>query len=258
MRNNILEFNKIGFINEIEFLPNFFDHFNSKQAMRQLFLNLINCMIPDNCRFNKYEQKYFAKYNLNIAFKSKVKSLRPFSNVFITKPQQAKSFKLCKNSTLIINSFDSILASRSLVSNSNLVPIANFINFSFNKNKFELLIDKDFLFHEFIIKKLKKIHPDKMIIDEGNCVSIVKDKKVVLKLYNSWKTIDKKKPNIKTELDNAIKDINKKPKNDIYLIYPKNKNFDKHIELKVVGIKDNKYKIKIIPYSLRSILRQTI
>ncbi len=258
MKNNILDLDKIGFIDNKEFLPNFFDEFNTKNRMRQLFLNLVNCMIPKNCRFEKYEQKTYSNYDLKSVFLAKLHKLKPVSNVFIYKTNKIYKFNFCKNSTLVINNYNKGKFINIMVSNSDLIPYANFLTYAFKKNKLELLVQKDYLFHEFITKKLKKIHPDKTIINQGKSLCIIKNNEIVLKIYNSWKNIDKSKLNIKNELDHALNEISDNYDKDIYLIYPKNKNFNKHIELKINAIKDKKNKIKLIPYSLRSVLRQTI
>ena len=257
MRTNLHNFNKIGFINNSEFLPDFFDQFDSKTKVRQLFLNLINSILHKNCMFNKYEQKTFSKYDLNNIFKLKARNLDPTSFIF-SNTKKKEYFKFCKNSTIIINNYKNKSLCKTVMSNSNLVPLANFLNTTFTGNNFELLIDKDYLFNEFIIKKIKRIHPDKMIIDEGNSLSIIKDKKTLLKIYNAWRNIDKNNLDIKQELNKAIKDINNKCEFDVYIIYPKNENFEKHIQIELNTYEDMEYKIKAIPYSFRSILRQTI
>lgn len=263
MKNNILEFSKIGFADEFEFLPNYFDLFNTKEKMRQLFLNLINSLIPVNCQFTKEEQIRYSNFSLNKVFKTKISTLKPISNIHVFDKKNSFKFRFCLNSTKIINNFYENKKIKNLVSNHNLVPLATFINFSYVNTRIELMIDKDFLFNEFIIRKLKKIHPDKMIIDEGKCISIVKNKKIISKIYSSWKNINIKNIDVSNEINHIKKvsttlDFKDLEDVNIYFIYPKNKNFNKHIELKINGLVNFNNKIKLVPYSLRSILRQTI
>ena len=78
---------------------------------------------------------------------------------------------------------------------------------------------------------------------------------LVLKFITSWKDIEVKKPNIKDELEDAIKSIKKGEYYQIYLAYPKNNEFTKQILVFVDELKNEEYQIKAIPYSLRSTIK---
>ncbi|MFA9240136.1 MAG: hypothetical protein ACEQSQ_09665 [Candidatus Paceibacteria bacterium] len=119
----------------------------------------------------------------------------------------------------------------------------------------QLLIDKHLLFHEFVLKKIKKLHSDKTVIDLGDSICIKSKDFIGLKIYTSWKDIEVKKPNIKDELEDAIKSIKKGEYYQIYLAYPKNDDFKKQIPVYVDELKNEEYQIKAIPYSLRSTLK---
>lgn len=74
----------------------------------------------------------------------------------------------------------------------------------------QLLIDKHLLFHEFVLKKIKKLHSDKIV--DRFCDSIcIKSRRFlwVLKFILHGKILKLKKPNIKDELERCNK-INKK------------------------------------------------
>ena len=248
--------NLIGFYENEEYLPKDFDEFNSVIKLRQLFLNLNNNIFGCSCQFTKYEQNRLAKHPLKDAFIYKINRLMPFSFIKIWKKQNKNNFKLCINSTKIINNYLNNSSNKSvLISNKNLLPVAKLISHCFINNKMQLLIDKHLLFHEFVLKKIKKLHSDKTVIDLGDSICIKSENFVGLKIYTSWKDIEVKKPNIKDELEDAIKSIKKGEYYQIYLAYPKNNEFTKQIPVFVDELKNKEYQIKAIPYSLRSTIK---
>ena len=248
--------NLIGFDGNKEFLPNDFDEFNSITKLRQLFLNLSNNIFKCSCQFSKYEQNKLSKYTLVNAFTHKIKDLMPLSFVKIHKKQSINNFKLCVNSTKIINNYLNPNTKKSIfISNKNLLPVAKLISHCFINNKMQLLIDKHLLFHEFVLKKIRKLHNDKIVVDLGDSICIKSENFVGLKIYTSWKEIEVKKPNIKDELKGAIKAIKKGEYYQIYLAYPKNSEFTKQIPVFVDELKNKEYQIKAIPYSLRSTIK---
>lgn len=252
----MLNTNLIGFCENKEFLPKDFDQFNSIQKLRQLFLNLSNNIFKTTCFFNKYEQKFLSKIPLEKAFDYKIKNMMPISFVKTSKIKNKLKFKFCVNSTKIINNYlNQNKKNLFFISNNKLIPVAKLISICFTNNKKQLLIDKHLLFHEFVLKKLKKLHSDKTVIDLGDSICIKTKDFVGLKIYTSWKNIEIKKPNINDELENAIKSIKKGEYYQIYLAYPKNDEFTKQIPVYVDELKNKEYQIKAIPYSFRSIIK---
>ena len=248
--------NLIGFYENNEFLPKNFDEFNSTIKLRQMFLNLSNNILKCACNFSKYEQYKLSKYPLKEAFSCKINNLMPYGFIKINKNNSFKSFKLCVNSTKIINNYlNPQKKNLFFIPNKNLIPLAKLISTCFTNNKLQLLIDKHLLFHEFVLKKVKKLHSDKIVIDLGDSICIKSKDFVGLKIYTSWKDIEIKKPNIKKELEDAIKSIKNGEYYQIYLAYPKSDEFTKQIPVFVDELKNKEYQIKAIPYSLRSIIK---
>lgn len=248
--------NMIGFNNNKEFLPSDFDTFNSKTKLRQLFLSLSNNVLKSVCHFSNYEQKKLSNYSLKIAFEYKINQLFPTSYI---KPYKKPSiiFNFCVNSTKIINNYyNKNKKNNSLViTRKPLLPVAKLISFCYVNNNLQLLVDKHLLFHEFVLNKIKKLHPTKEVIDFGDSVSLKEEGVCAVKIYTSWKNINVKKPNIKNELEGAIKSIKNGEFHQIYLAYPKNSDFKRHIPIYVDELKNKTYQIKAVPYSLRSAIK---
>lgn len=248
--------NYIGFENNNEFLPNGFDEFKSKEKLRQLFLNLANNIFKCTCHFNKYEQNFLSNYTLKNAFEYKIKQLLPIGNyVNSISLNKTLTFKFCRNSTLIINNYLNNSNKRLLITNKVSLKAAKLISSCFSENSMKLLIDKHILFHEFVLKKIKKLHSDKTVIDLGDAICIKSNDFYGIKIYTSWKNIEVNKPNIQEELEDAVKSIKNGEYYQIYLAYPKNDTFKKQIPIYVDELKNEEYQIKAIPYSLRSIIK---
>ena len=75
------------------------------------------------------------------------------------------------------------------------------------------------------------------------------------KIFTFWQFLDSKKLEIDEHIKKAVECIENSEFKQVYLVYPKNENFNKHIQIKTQEIVANEYEIKLIPYSLRSTLR---
>lgn len=243
----------IGFINNVESLPNNFDEFNSKIKLRQLFLALINPFIKEHCTFTIYERKHLSKYSLEIIFKEKIKSLLPISYVKTSK--RIKSFRLDRESTIIINNYLNKEEKNIAFFYKNLNSLAKVISLCFINNKIQVQFDINLLFHQFVFNKIKNLHKHKEVIDSGDSICILSQDNTPIKIYTSWKNIDAKQMNIKHELNHAIESIKQSEFKQVYLVYPKALNFKRHLPIEVDELKKESYYIKVIPYSLRSTLR---
>lgn len=243
----------LGFIGNTEFLPKDFDQFTSTKRLRQLFLVLSNNILKDACTFSKYEQRKLSNYSLEKAFTHKINMMLPNSFVFIHK--KSSSFNFCKDSTLIINAFKNGKNLFISTANKKLLNVARLISYCYTNNQMQILLDKDLLFHEFVYQKVKRLHKNKEVKDLGNAISIKGKDVDALKIYTSWKDIKTNQPNIKEEVEYAIKSIKNENYAQVYLVYPKANDFKRHIPVYVDELKNENYVIKAIPYSLRSTIR---
>jgi len=86
----------------------------------------------------------------------------PISFIKSKKPTSMK-FKTCINSTNIINNFlNSNICN--VIPSSSLIPVAKLISICFIQNSFKLLINKNLLFYEFVLEKVKKLHGKKELL----------------------------------------------------------------------------------------------
>lgn len=244
----------VGFSQNTEWLPNNFDKFTSKIALRKLFLSLSNNVLKEFCHFSKKEKEQVCKLPLKEIFEYKIKSLLPLS--YIRPFKTAQSFKVDIASTKVIHHYLSKRKKQQIfVPSKNLLPVARLISHCYINNEMQLLLDINLLFHEFVFQKISRLHKNKKVTDEGDAITITEHSNTPVKIYPLWKSIDKNNLNINTELKKATKCVKDGEFCLVYLVYPKTKNFNKHIPVKVDVLEDMDYKIKAIPYSLRSALR---
>lgn len=243
----------IGFAYNKESLPYGFDKFTSKKKLRQLFLCLIQPMIKDSFSFSKYEMLNLCNFKLETVFIDKIKKELPIS--FIKCYKKPKKFFIDIKSTKVINNYLLKENKNLIYSNNELLPLAKIISLCFVNNKMQLLFDVNLLFHQFVYNKIYKKNRDKLVIDSGNSISIMGSNCEPLKIYTSWRAINSDNLDIKHELDFAVESIKQSEFKNIYLVFPKAKNFKKHIPIKVNELQENSYNIKVVPYSLRSTIR---
>ena len=244
----------VGFSQNTEWLPKNFDKFTSEKTLRKLFLSLSNNVLKDFCHFNKRERDLLSRGTLKKAFEYKIDSMLPLSYIKPHKP--IKMFNFDSKSTKVILHYINPNKSRQIfVATKNLLPVARLISHCFINNQMQLLLDINLLFHEFVFQKISKLHRDKIVLDEGDSITINSHNSTPTKIYPFWKDIDKNNLNIKNDVQKATQCIQKGEYYLVYLVYPKTDTFTRHIPVVVDVLEDMDYKIKAIPYSLRSTLR---
>ncbi len=244
----------VGFTQNAEWLPKNFDRFTSERSLRKLFLSLSNNVLQDFCNFNKREREILCKVTLKQAFEYKINSMLPIS--FVRPYKVPKAFNFDSKSTKVILHYLKQNKSKQIfVANKNLLPVARLISHCYINNQMQLLLDINLLFHEFVFQKISKLHSGKKVIDEGDSITINAKNTTPTRIFPFWKDIDKNNLNIKNDVHKATQCIQKGEYYLVYLVYPKTDTFSRHIPVIVDVLEDIDYKIKAIPYSLRSTLR---
>ncbi|WP_072681362.1 hypothetical protein [Arcobacter sp. LA11] len=250
--------NKIGFNKNIESLPSF-DKFQSIVNQRVMFLKFFNQEVSCKLKFSKEEFKACRKQSLFNIFIKKI-----YSHLLYT-DNSTNSFKLDIEKSIKINKF---------LKKTNKENDFKFKNFSFsNKNRVDiniavslidileesgcsLYLDGNKIFKNFVSNKIIKNNESKKIDVNSDSIDIVSEENSFrTKIFTFWEFINSKSLQIDEHIQKAISCINSSDFKQIYLVYPKNENFDKHIRIRTEGITCSEYEIKLIPYSLRSTLR---
>lgn len=254
---------KIGFEDELEFLPKF-DMFDTKQKQRELFLKFYNTNVQKEFRFTKDEIRHYKQFHLKDIFIKKIDSL---IDVNFISSRQVSKFLPDMESSAVINSFKTSIGLNSFTFSPKLNNVANkknsiknashMIENCFEGMKFTIKFDADDMFSQFVFNKVKRRNRDKKTSRCDNCIDIVSTSQTTTKIFTYWEFLNKDNLDINHAVNLAVDTIKKSDFNQIYLVYPKNKNFDKHIQVRSHELEacSKVYDIKVIPYSLRSILR---
>ena len=125
--------------------------------------------------------------------------------------------------------------------------------------KIDNTLSKQDNFFQFVYNKISKDTKKRSILKGENFIDILPFEKIGTRVIPSFKDIN---TNTLYQLKNEIKIafdticLNNGQIAQVYIACPRNKKFNKQIEIKIPDLEElykNQYKIKIVPYSLRSI-----
>jgi len=113
-------------------------------------------------------------------------------------------------------------------------------------------------FFEYVYGKIARDTKNRFVDKNRDSIDIITAENGSIKVIPIYKNMDKDNLSLNREIKRAVKIIQTTDFQSVYFVYPKNDNFDKHIQIKVPILEDacNEYMIKIIPYSLNTIKRK--
>lgn len=116
---------------------------------------------------------------------------------------------------------------------------------SFNGNK-----QKNFF--DYVYYKIAQNTKNRFVEKGDKSIDIILDKHPCIKVIPLCQEMDKNDLNIESEVKKATNIIKQSEFQYVYFVYPKNKNFDKHIQIKIPDLENtcSDYMVKLIPYSL--------
>ncbi len=252
---------KLGFSGDCEFLPSF-DKFQNSVNKRRMFLKLFNQEVSSLLKFSKEElcccvysesslcDIFINKVVKNLQFDLYMRSSLKF--VDIQKTNKFNSFfkKIKKTKGRQYPRF-SILNSYNEANFEKAEALINLLQ----DNNFSFYLDSQKMFKNFVSNKILKTNRDRKVEVHQDSIDI--DSHVQkTKIYTFWQFLDSNDLNIDDHIQKAVECIKTTEFNQVYLVYPKNENFNRHIKINCDSQLINKeYEIKLIPYSLRSTLR---
>ncbi len=113
-------------------------------------------------------------------------------------------------------------------------------------------------FFDFVYTKISRDTKNRYVSKDENSIDIVPFESSPVKVIPLNKEMDSQNLDIGEEVDMAKNIIlNSEEIKQIYFVYPKNDNFKKHITVKLKELEEleEQYAIKVIPYSLGSLVR---
>ncbi len=114
-------------------------------------------------------------------------------------------------------------------------------------------------FFNFVYEKIARDTKNRFVTKNCDSIDIEPFDSSPVRVIPIHKEIDIENLNITQEIQRAKEIILNNDIPQIYLVYPKHDNFTRHIQIKLQELDDTcseEYIIKVIPYSLNSILRK--
>lgn len=111
-------------------------------------------------------------------------------------------------------------------------------------------------FLNYVYNKISRNTKNRFVDITHNSVDILLSNHPCIKVIPICKDMDKKNIDITDEIEMAKTIISKGDFSYIYFVYPKNNNFDKHIQVKLSSLEHlacSDYMVKLIPYSLNDL-----
>jgi hypothetical protein len=120
---------------------------------------------------------------------------------------------------------------------------------------FSINYDAKINFFEYVYGKIARDTKNRFVDRNNDSIDIVTPFDGSIKVIPMYKNIDKNNLFIGDEIRKAIEIIQTTDFSNVYFVYPKNDNFNKHIQVKVPILENAccEYMIKIIPYSLTTL-----
>lgn len=222
----------------VEISPSLFD-FASKEECRKIFIAQYNACVQKDLQIKPVRVLEYE--NLYELFYSKIVELINDTNL-----------PTCKLSEYIIDSFinQKFIDLKTLHVNLPLNPAAKLIQMIYAKDEIGLTFNASMLFSNYIYDKIYRLHRDKSVTFEDGLIIIKKDNNEILGIMPSFKYVKMSKPH---EMDNEIKiafDILKRRNIEkVYIAFPKNEEFKKHIIVKQ-DENDESSRLTLVPYAI--------
>jgi hypothetical protein len=221
---------KIGFDIKNEFLPSF-DKFQSNINQRLMFLKFFNQEVSCDMKFTKDELKDCKKETLfNIFAKKIIKNLQydcyvysPIKKVNVEKTNKVSSF---------INRLDSFgkkYTSFSLLNSleEHNIDIAIKLINVLEECDFSFYLDGEIIFKNFVQNKILNSGQNREVTIHPDSIDIVSTEHLFYtKIYTFWQFLDSKNLKIEDHIKKAVACIENSEFKQVYLVYPKNENFD--------------------------------
>lgn len=248
----------LGFDKYNEFLANI-DIFDDITDQRKLFYDFFNNQVDVSLRFSQKEIRTWSNTALCDAFHMKIIQLLGINLIPLAydKLNKISDFKLYKASMQEMLNHPRPKNIAPVLSINPNVKNGKKLALMVRGNNFYFVLNAQYAFEQFIVGQLSKIHNGEDIVQDSNSIDVISNEHSKIRIFSHWQMLHPSQSNVDEHIAQAVDCIKATSFRQIYLVYPKNRKFTKHIEVKVSELDScGEYRIKIVPYSLRSILRK--
>ncbi|MDO5045405.1 hypothetical protein [Campylobacter sp.] len=235
---------KFGFSSDIgEITPSIFSKL-SRSSRAKIFINLYNACVENELRIPKKYAKF--EEGLEKIFLRRVDDLCKFSHQSFK-----KSSVFCPFSNVIIHAFR----------NGNLsdIPVLNCIPkhsaaklLLLLKSQNGICFDANIMFSQFVYDKIRRKHFDKNVYFQDGIIFAEREGRKIFGVLPSFKEISKDRFHLANyEIARAFKALNENGFEKMFVVFPRNVNFSKHIEVETsCGAYAHEGRLKLVPYTI--------
>ena len=225
------------------------EQFSTPKEKRSIFFNLYNYYVEKDMRLTKNEMQNGE--NIYEVFKNKIEMLKESACCTLGNPINFKSFDREKKYSIIGYN-------KSRMSDNFLKLRQKFINLIEFNGRAKLLFDIDDMFLHLVYERAKKVNPksEVLLFEKSIVIKNVREDVSSILLIPSYMKLEKESimtnPIVKNQMDEVCKTLNETEIKQVFLVYPKHPKFMKHISVDLhdkVKLRDEEYRVKMIPYS---------
>ena len=258
----------VGFTKQVngtykEYLP-YNEQLTSDKQKRVIFFNMFNMYIDKDLQFSKKEMRQ--NCTIEETFERKIISSIDISCIKTFTPYSGANIKIDITSSLLIFAYFTHRPISFPLKNKPLLPIGKLINLIYTPKGLSLLLDLDDMFLHLVYERIKKVnrYADVLLYEKS---IVIKDKREGVAdtlVIPSYRKLDKdhlyEDIDFITQMNGVEKTLKEGDISQIFLVYPKHPNFEKHINIKLpfqAKLSEDEYKVKVMPYSFSFCAKET-
>ena len=120
-----------------------------------------------------------------------------------------------------------------------------------------MMFDAKFLFLHFVYEKIAKRNPEKNVYIDGDEILIEHNGERLLSVVPTLKQVHKDNPNcVQNEISKAWGRLADNGTKALYLVFPRNQNFTRHIEVR--HSHEEKARVKLVPYIISHLAKERV
>ena len=246
-----------------EYLP-YNEQLTSDRQKRVIFFNMFNMYMDKDLQFTKKEIARNCTIEEN--FERKIISAIDISCVKTYTPYRGANIKIDIASSLLIFAYFTQQTISFPLKHKAFLPIGKLINLIYTPQGLSLMLDLDDMFLHLVYERIKKVNRfTDVLLYEKNIV--IKDKREGVSdtlVIPSYRKLDKEHlyedMDFITQMNGVEKTLKEGGISQIFLVYPKHPNFEKHINIKLpfqTKLSEDEYKVKVMPYSFSFCAKET-
>jgi len=239
-----------------EYLPAS-EQMKSTHEQRQMFLHLYNAYMDEGLRFSRQEMSQGG--DLFELFRSKIENMLFAPSLSPFEIPSSHTVHIDTVTSRKITSFScGAYGYRTVKPQADLSQIAKLISLVYKPDGWGLLCDLDDMFLHLVYERAKLVNrKNKVLLFEKSIViQDHRDNVSSTLLIPTYKKIDKNRiyddPIISNHMQTVVNTLKETEIRQIYLVYPKHPEFKKYLTIKLLGevpLKEDEYRVKVIPYS---------